>query len=264
MGERAVFWDSIVDFHQCPTPARCEIKARRGLACSVHRARHYEVFLSISARWRDAVRAGQGTLETPSREIRKLIQRQHWAHEAELEKRRRPQGHASNGPASPGTVNHIYVNQGPQQPQEQTVPTAPSVSPTVPIPRQVSPLPPELNNAASWEAFWEAVKLAYPEWSSGFDRAKAALEEDYWNLKMLLTSSDKNLSRIVKQTGLRVTIHEELSKFVDIYKRQQRQQHSSPRADQGPSYATNIDAHTISSDSSSSPAQSHSSSDHLN
>ncbi|KAG9635608.1 hypothetical protein KCU64_g14955, partial [Aureobasidium melanogenum] len=160
MGERAVFWDSIVNFHQCPTPARCEIKARRGLACFVYRGRHYEVFLSISARWRDAVRAGQGTLEIPSREIRKLIQRQHWAHEAELEKRRRPQNQASNGPASPSTVNHIYVNQGPQQPQEQTVPTATSFLPTVPTPRQVSPLPTELNNAASWEAFWEAVKLA--------------------------------------------------------------------------------------------------------
>lgn len=252
MAERAVFWDAIVDKHQCPTPARCEVKARRGLACFVHRGRHFEVFLSIAARWRDAVRDGHGTLEHPSREIRKLIQRQHWSHEAELEKRRRPQNQAPNEQASPGTINHIYVNQQPQA-QEQTPSTA---APCIPAPRQVSPLPPELNNTASWEAFWEAVKLAYPDWSSGFDRAKAALEEDYWNLKMLLTSSDKNLSRVVKQTGLRMTIHEELSKFVDIYKRQQRQLHSSPRSDQAPLRATTshaeFDVQSIASSSTSS------------
>jgi len=37
MTNRAVFWDSIVEFWDCPTPLRCHVKLRRGLACFPYR-----------------------------------------------------------------------------------------------------------------------------------------------------------------------------------------------------------------------------------
>ncbi|KAH0155238.1 hypothetical protein KCV03_g9461, partial [Aureobasidium melanogenum] len=86
MAERAVFWDSIVEFWNCPTPLRCHIKLRRGLACFPHKGRHYEIVLAVASRWRDEVRAGRGTLEQPNKAIRDLIKRLHWSKEAELEK----------------------------------------------------------------------------------------------------------------------------------------------------------------------------------
>ncbi|OBW63891.1 MAG: Uncharacterized protein AUREO_060440 [Aureobasidium pullulans] len=108
---------------------------------------------------------------------------------------------------------------------------------TTPTSRQVSPVPPELNTSASWEDYWEGVKLAYPDWSTGLDRAKAALEEDYWTLRMLYASSDDMLSRVIKQSGLRMTLHEELTKFVDNYKRQQRRHQNSNLAAFNPRYS---------------------------
>jgi hypothetical protein len=100
------------------------------------------------------------------------------------------------------------------------------VPPIVPLetsaPRHVLPIPAELNTGANWEAFWDRLKQAYPNWSAGFDRVKVQLEQDYWNLRPVFQSSDKQLSRVIKQSGLRVVIHEELSKFVDAIKQAHR------------------------------------------
>ena len=211
--ERALFWDRITQYWACPTPNRCEIAARRGLACFVHKGRHYEIPFDIAAAWRNAVRAQQGTLEHPSREIRHLIIRRHQQHVEELQKR--PQkSSAQTSPSNPATINHIYVNSQHQLTEQVPVPP-PAVIPAI---RQVSPVPIELNTTGHWDAFWEGVKLAYPDWSGGFDRAKVALDQDYWNLRMLFNSSDKQLSRVVKQSGLRIVIYKELTKFVNRYK----------------------------------------------
>jgi hypothetical protein len=233
MTNRAVFWDSIVEFWDCPTPLRCHVKLRRGLACFPYRGRHYEIVLAVSSRWRDEVTAGRGTLEQPNKAIRDLIKRLHWAKEAELQKSPQRRPNTVQGSPAQGTVNNIYVG------QEHTAPSLATI-PTTPTPRQVSPVPPELNTSASWESYWEGVKLAYPEWSTGLDRAKAALEEDYWTLRMLYASSDDILSRVIKQSGLRMTLHEELTKFVDNYKRQRRLQQSIDPATLNSRYTTNL------------------------
>jgi hypothetical protein len=85
-------------------------------------------------------------------------------------------------------------------------------------------MPPELNTSASWESYWDGIKLAYLEWLTGLDQANAALEEDYQTLRMLYASSDDMSSRIIKQSGLRMTPPEEVTKSVDDYKR--RLQHN--------------------------------------
>lgn len=137
---------------------------------------------------------------------------------------------------------------------------APTVVPTI---RQVSPVPIEFNTAVSWDSFWEGVKLAYPDWSGGFDRAKVALDQDYWNLRMLFNSSDKQLSRVVKQSGLRIVIHEELTKFVDNYKQSQRSSNqtspqrrpSNPAPRHGVASVTSITSSSTSSPYDSSDGQ---------
>jgi hypothetical protein len=50
--ERALFWDRITQHWACPTPNRCEIAARRGLACFVHKGRHYEILFGDESRVR--------------------------------------------------------------------------------------------------------------------------------------------------------------------------------------------------------------------
>jgi hypothetical protein len=251
--ERALFWDRVTQYWACPTPNRCEIAARRGLACFIHKGRHYEVLFDIAAAWRNSVRAEHGTLEQPSREIRHLIIRRHQQHVEELQKRHQTkQSSAQASPSNPATINHFYVNSQHQATEQVSVP-APTVVPTI---RQVSPVPIELNTAVSWDSFWEGVKLAYPDWSGGFDRAKVALDQDYWNLRMLFNSSDKQLSRVVKQSGLRIVIHEELTKFVDNYKQSQRSsnQTSPQRRPSNPAPRHGVASVTsITSSSSSSP-----------
>ncbi|KAH0031494.1 hypothetical protein KCU78_g2804, partial [Aureobasidium melanogenum] len=233
MSERAVFWHSIVEFWDCPTPLRCHIKLRRGLACFPYQGRHYEIVLAVSSRWRDEVRAGRGTLEQPNKAIRDPIKRFHWAKEAALEKQPQRRPNPAQGSPSQGTINNIYVG------HEKTA-QSPATTSTTSTPRQVSPVPPELNTSASWEDYWDGIKLAYPDRLTGLDRAKAGLEEDYWTLRMLYASSDDMLSRVIKQTGLRITLHEELTKFVDNYKRQQRRQQNSDQAAFNPRHSSNL------------------------
>jgi hypothetical protein len=57
---------------------------------------------------------------------------------------------------------------------------------------------------------------------------------------MLYASSDDILSRVIKQSGLRMTLHEELTKFVDNYKRQRRLQQSIDPATLNSRYTTNL------------------------
>ena len=247
MNERALFWDSITQYWKCSDPLRCHISARYGLACFVHHGRHYEVIYEVAYQWRLSVRSGESTLERPSRAIRDLIIRRAEQHEQDLLKRAAKAPRPSNtSPSNPATVNNIYVGQS--QPQEASV-----AAPVSTAERQVSPVPPELNTAANWESFWDHVKSAYSEWSVQLDRARVALESDCWNLRMLFNSSDERLARVVEQGGLRIVILEELTKFVDSYKQQQRRRQqprvASPRG--GPQSAINIP-----SDPSSSPYQS--------
>jgi hypothetical protein len=186
--ERALFWDRITQHWACPTPNRCEIAARRGLACFVHKGRHYEILFDIAAAWRTAVRDGHGSLEQPSRDMRYLIIRRHEQHVQELQKRHQiKQSLSQTSPSNPATINHFYANPQPQATEQVQAP----IAPVVPTVRQVSPVPVELNTVINWDAFWEGVKLAYPDWSGGFDRAKVALDQDYWNLRILFNSSDK-------------------------------------------------------------------------
>jgi hypothetical protein len=237
MNERALFWDSITQYWKCSDPLRCRISARYGLACFVHHGRHYEVIYEVAYHWRLSVRSGESTLERPSRAIRDLIIRRAEQHEEDPSKRAAKAPRPSNTlPSTPSTVNNIYVGQS--QPQEPSV-AAPV---TAAAERQVSPVPPELNTSANWESYWDHVKLAYSEWSVRLDRARVALESDYWNLRMLFNTSDERLARVVEQGGLRMVIHEELTKFVDQYKQQQRRQqqprNASPRG--GPQRAIDI------------------------
>jgi hypothetical protein len=226
--ERALFWDAITEHYICQRPNHCHVNARRGLACLEHEGQHYEILFSTARKWRDEVREGLCTLEAPSRSVIQLIVRKHQQHEAELAKTlaRGTKTVTQTSPSTPATVNHIYVN-----PTQQQAPTAAPIAPPealiVNAPRHVSPIPGELNAAANREAFWDLLKQAYPDWSAGFDRVKVQLEQDYWNLRLVFQSSDKHLSRVVKQSGLRIVIHEELSIFVDMLKQAHRVSTSS-------------------------------------
>jgi hypothetical protein len=118
MDDRALFWSSIQDYWNCKDPLRCPIKARYGLACFISHGCHYEVIFHVAQHWREAVRHGEGTLETPSRRIRELIIRSHEKHEQELAKRasRATISKPQSSPSNQSTINHFYVGQ--TQPQE--------------------------------------------------------------------------------------------------------------------------------------------------
>ena len=227
MDDRALFWSSIQDYWNCKDPLRCPIKARHGLACFISHGCHYEVIFHVAQHWREAVRRGEGTLEAPSRRIRELIMRSHEKHEQELAKRvsRATISKPQSSPSNQSTINHFYVGQ--TQPLELPA-TQPAIQPIIQpataaaTPRQLSPVPPELNTAASWESFWDHVKLAYSNWSIQLDRARVALETDCWDLRLLFNSSERQLARVVEQGGLRIVILEELTKFIDQYKQQRR------------------------------------------
>jgi hypothetical protein len=208
MDDRALFWSSIQDYWNFKDPLRCPIKARHGLACFISHGCHYEVIFHVAQHWREAVRCGEGTLESPSRRIRELIMRSHEKHEQE------PQ----SCPSNQSTINHFYVGQ--TQPQELRATQPATVAAATP--RQLSPVPPELNTAASWESFWDHMKLAHSNWSIQLDRAYVALETDCWGLRLLFNSNERQLARAVEQGGLRIVILEELTKFIDQYKQQRR------------------------------------------
>lgn len=46
----------------------------------------------------------------------------------------------------------------------------------------------------------------------------AALDADFWTLAMLFKASTTELEKVVPQTGLRVLIHDHLSKFISLHK----------------------------------------------
>lgn len=50
----------------------------------------------------------------------------------------------------------------------------------------------------------------------------AALDADFWILSMLFKATDATLGKVVPQTGLRMLIHEHLSKFILTYKEDRR------------------------------------------
>lgn len=120
--------------------------SRRGLDCFVHHSQYYEALFDVAAKWRDSVRANEGTLERPSRAMRELIIRRHQQYEIELRKRDRPAIRPTQGsPSTLATINHFYVG----QPQGQEPSIALPATLDVPQLRQVSPVPVELNTTAS-------------------------------------------------------------------------------------------------------------------
>jgi len=232
MDDRALFWSSIQDYWNCKDPLRCPIEARHGLACFLSHGCHYEVMFHVVEHWREAVRRGESTLETPSRRIRELIMYSHEKHEQELAKRasRATMSKPQSSPSNQSSINHFYVGQ--TQPQElpatqpatqlATQPTVQPATAAAATPQQLSPVPPELNTAASSESFWDHIKLAYSDWSIQLDRARVALKTDCWDLRVLSNSNVRQLAREVEQGGLRIVSLEELTKFIDQYKQQRR------------------------------------------
>lgn len=260
--EIALFWIAISRVWVCKNLTDCSNWARRlGVACFVHHGQHYGILV---AQWRDSIEANESTLERPSRAMRKLIVRLHQEREIELQERARPAIRPTQGsPSTPATINHFYVD----QPQGQEPFNALSATPDVPQPRQASPVPVELNTTANWDAFWEHhLKQTYPDWSAGLNRVKVLLEQDFWNLRILFNSSDKQLSRVIKQSGLRIVVHEEVTKFVDLFKQAQRLSQDSPNSTSRAQTSRRDDhanrAPSITSISSSVFSSSYASSDH--
>jgi hypothetical protein len=50
----------------------------------------------------------------------------------------------------------------------------------------------------------------------------AAPDADFWTLSMPFKATDATLEKVVSQTGLRMLIHEHLSKFILSYKEDRR------------------------------------------
>lgn len=46
----------------------------------------------------------------------------------------------------------------------------------------------------------------------------AALDADFWTISMLFKATDSSLEKVVPQFGLRVLIHEHLSKFISCHR----------------------------------------------
>jgi hypothetical protein len=219
---RGVFWNEIIAFWACPSPINCKVKARLGIACWVHKGRHYEITYNMAPKWREAILSEGGNVRHPPRSIRRLIKREDEKLEAEHAQQQAAKQKAKVMPiqASP-SVSQVF-NFGSQQPLQ---PPAFEV-PQTPRQKSHSPIPQELDSGAGWVAFWESVKHAVagtrPEaWQAGLDRAMAALDADFWTLAMLFKATDAALEKVVPQTGLRMLIHEHLSKFISSHKQHQ-------------------------------------------
>lgn len=222
---RGLFWNEVIFFWTCPSPLTCKVKARLGIACWVRKGRHYEITYNIAPKWREAVLDEGGDVRHPSRSIRRLIKREDEKLEAEHAQKQLDKQKAKVTPLTPvqasPSVSQVF-NFGHQQP----LPFQAVKVPQTPRQKSNSPIPQFLDSGAGWVAFWDSIKATVrgsrPEaWQAGLDRAMAALDADFWTLAMLLKATDASLEKVVPQTGLRMLIHEHLSRFIASHKENQ-------------------------------------------
>lgn len=228
---RGLFWNDVKTFWICDQPMHCKVKARNGIACWIHHGRHYEITYSMAAKWREAIDRDGGSIRHPPRTIRKLIKQEDELNEQREARKLADKLKAKAVPsqASPAVSQVFYVGSQAPPPSTQEERTQP------PRQKSKSPIPVELDSAEGWVAFWDSIKAAVrdtrPEsWQAGLDRAMAALDADFWTLSMLFKATDTALKEVVPQTGLRVLIHEHLSKFISSHR----------EAQAGPSRALNF------------------------
>ncbi|KAI5235057.1 hypothetical protein E4T43_09512 [Aureobasidium subglaciale] len=181
--------------------------------------RHREITYSVAARWREAIVREGGSVKNPPRSIVKLIKRDDERLNAQYDRQQAEKKKGKGVPlqASPSVSQVFYVGSHPSA-QSQEVET-----PQPPRAKSTSPIPVDLDNGAGWLAFWTSCKASVrstrPEaWQTGLDRAMAALDADFWTLAMLFKATEGQLERVVPQTGLRMLIHDHLSKFISAYK----------------------------------------------
>jgi hypothetical protein len=58
-------------------------------------------------------------------------------------------------------------------------------------------VPTEPSTATSWESYRNHVKLAYTEWYAYPAKTRVTLENDYWNLRMLLDIDNKRYRELL-------------------------------------------------------------------
>ncbi|KAG9513243.1 hypothetical protein KCU93_g10107, partial [Aureobasidium melanogenum] len=218
--DRGIFWNEVLAFWTCDNPMRCKVKLRLGITCFVYKGKHYEITHSMAAKWRQAIDQEGGSVQQPPRSINKLIRREDARVEAEVEARKAEKRNAKGNTVqtSPSVSQVFYVGSQPSASAHDVTPQPPRKKSASPI-----PIPPELDNGIGWLAFWDSVKASVrgsrPEaWQAGLDRAMAALDADFWTLAMLFKASTTELEKVVPQTGLRVLIHDHLSKFISLHK----------------------------------------------
>ncbi|KAI4797845.1 hypothetical protein E4T44_11889 [Aureobasidium sp. EXF-8845] len=232
--DRGIFWNEVKAYWVCNDPKHCKVKARHGIACWINKGRHYEISYGLAPKWREAVAKEGGSIPHPPKSIRHLIK----ANEELGEQREiRKQAESSKTKIS--------------MPQ-----ASPSVSQLSPLRhKSSSPIPAELDNGEGWAAFWDSIKAAIqssrPEsWQAGLDRAMAALDADFWTLSMLFKATDTALEKVVPQTGLRLLIHQHLSKFISSHRESEADLPRRPNlAVPSPRYGSPIGISSSSSDS---------------
>ena len=174
------------------------------------------------AKWREAIDIEGGSVRHLPRSIRRLIKRED----------EKPEAEDAQKQAAKQRNKHIPVQVSPAVSQvfnfgaHQQTPSQAINDPQTPRQKSTSPIPQELDSGAGWVAFWDSIKATVqgtrPEaWQAGLDRAMAALDADFWTLAMLFKATDATLEKVVPQTGLRMLIHEHLSKFISCHKRNQ-------------------------------------------
>jgi hypothetical protein len=217
--DRGLFWNDVRNYWACNDLLHCQVKARHGIACWIHKGRHYEISFGLAPKWREAVARGEGSIRHPSRAIRELIKaNDQLGEQRELRKQAANSKTKISVPQASPSVSQVFYMQGqpsstPQQLQQ----------PSPPRHKSLSPIPAELDNGEGWVAFWDSIKAAIrssrPEsWQAGLDRAMAALDADFWTLSMLFKATDTALEKVVPQTGLRLLIHQHLSKFISSHR----------------------------------------------
>jgi len=217
--DRGVFWNDIKSYWVCNDPLHCKVKARNGIACWIHKARHYEIGYNLAPAWREALEREGGSTRHPPKSIRRVIKDfDNLSAQRDARKQADLKGKASvPQQASPSVSQFFYVgSQGPP------LPTTPA-QPSLPRHKSSSPIPADLDNGEGWVSFWDSIKASIrssrPEaWQAGLDRAMAALDADFWTLSMLFKATDATLEKVVPQTGLRMLIHQHLSKFISSHR----------------------------------------------
>jgi hypothetical protein len=249
--DRGIFWNEVKAYWVCNDPMHCKVKARHGIACWIHKGRHYEISYGLAPKWREAVAKEGGSIRHPPKSIRHLIKaNDELGEQREIRKQAESSKTKISMPQASPSFSQVFYMQGQpsstlQQPQQ--------LSPL--RHKSSSPIPAELDNGEGWAAFWDSIKAAIrssrPEsWQAGLDRAMAALDADFWTLSMLFKATDTALEKVVPQTGLRLLIHQHLSKFISSHRESEADLPLRPNlAVPSPRYGSPIGISSSSSDS---------------